>query len=43
MNKNKSIYIKELRHLKDIKIYIDNNKKEHLIITVKMVVGKVLY
>ncbi|MEG1411152.1 MAG: AAA family ATPase [Terrisporobacter sp.] len=36
----KYIYIKEVRHLKDIKIDIDNEKKKHLIITGKNGSGK---
>lgn len=36
----KSIYIKELRHLKDISINIDNNEKKNLIITGRNGSGK---
>lgn len=36
----KSIYIKELRHLKDISINIDDNKKKNLIITGRNGSGK---
>lgn len=36
----KSIYIKELRHLKDIRIDIDEDEKKHLIITGKNGSGK---
>lgn len=36
----KSIYIEEIRHLKDIKIDIDNDEKKHLIITGKNGSGK---